>query len=72
MTMLWDATTIIQLIEQGVVLIPKFAQLWANIKGTFSTDDAAAVDAALQAAILQDAKDTAQADIDLAAAAKRT
>lgn len=70
--MTMDVGTIITLIEQGVVLIPKFIALWANVKSTFSSDDAALIDAALQAAILQDAKDTAQADIDLAAAAKRT
>lgn len=67
-----DAATIITLIEQGVVLIPKFIQLWSNIKGTFSSSDMAAVDAALKAAIMQDAADTAQADIDLDAAAKRS
>lgn len=67
-----DAATIINLIEQGVILLPKFAALWANVKDTFSSSDAAAIDAALQAAIAQDAADTAQADADLDAAAKRT
>lgn len=66
-----SAGTIITLIEEGVILIPKFLKLWSNIKGSFSSDDMAAVDAALEAAKQQDAADTAQADKDLDAAAKR-
>ena len=67
-----DPVTIISLIEEGVILIPKFLTLWGSIKGSFSSSDAAAVDAALQAAIAQDAADTAQADQDLSDAAKRS
>lgn len=65
-----SAATIITLIEEGVVIIPKFLQLWNNVKGSFSTADTASIDAALAAAIKQDAIDTAQADKDLDAASK--
>ena len=67
-----DPATIITLIEQGLIVIPKFIALWGSIKDTFSSTDAAAVEAALQAAKAQDAADTAQADDDLAAAATRS
>lgn len=67
-----DIATIIKLIEEGVILVPKFIQLWMGVKATFSTDDVNAVNAALVAAINQDAIDTAQADKDLAEAALRT
>jgi hypothetical protein len=66
-----SAATIITLIEEGVILIPKFLNLWSNIKGSFSASDMAAVDAALEKAKQQDAADTAQADTDLDAAGKR-
>jgi hypothetical protein len=65
-----NAATIIALIEQGVILIPKFVQLWSNIRGSFSASDMAAIDAALETAKTRDASDTAQADIDLDAASK--
>lgn len=70
--MIWDIPTILNLISQGALVIPKFVQLWNGVKDTFNSTDAAKVDAALRAAITQDALDTAQALLDLDAAAKRT
>lgn len=65
-----NAATIVTLIEQGVIIIPKFLQLWSNIRGSFSSSDMVAVDAALEVAKKQDAIDTAQADKDLDEASK--
>jgi hypothetical protein len=70
--MIWSAATIIALIQEGVVLLPKLQELLGTIRGSFSSTDMAAIDAALAAAIKQDEIDTAQADADLDAAAKRT
>lgn len=67
-----DIATIVSLIEQGLILIPKFEELWAEISTTFSSTDKATVDAALAKAKARDAADTAQADIDLDEAEKRT
>lgn len=58
-------TLIVQLIEQGIVLLPQFVSLWNSVKDSFSSDDQATIDAALAAALAKDAADTAQADIDL-------
>lgn len=56
---------LVQLIEQGIVLIPQFASLWNEVKGTYSSEDQAAVDAALAKARAADDADTKQADQDL-------
>ncbi len=66
-----DINTIIQLLLQGVVLIPQFEQLWTTIKADFSSTDQATVDAALAAIKAKDAADTAQAVADLDDAAKK-
>lgn len=66
-----DIATILNLIGQGVVLIPKFQQLWSDIRADYSQTDQAAVDAALEAIRAKDAADTAQADVDLDAASKK-
>lgn len=70
--MIWNAETIVALINAGVVLIPKFMEMYDEISATFSTDDKAAVDAALAKARARDAADTTKADKDLDDAAGRT
>jgi hypothetical protein len=59
---------IVQMIEQGMVLVPQFITLWNSVKGTFSSTDQATIDAALAAAQAKDAADTAQEKLDAAAA----
>lgn len=56
---------LVQLIEQGIVLIPQFTALWNDVRGTYSSEDQAAVDAALAKARAADDADTKQADQDL-------
>jgi len=65
-----SAATIIAMIQQGLVLLPQFVGWYNTIKADFSTDDQTAIDAALADAQAKDAKDTAQADADLDAAAQ--
>lgn len=53
---------VVQLIEQGAVLLPQFIDLWNTVKASFSANDQAAVDAALAAAQAKDKADTAAYD----------
>lgn len=66
-----NTTLLVQMIEEGIILVPKFIDLWNIVKDTFSSTDQAVIDAALAKAIAQDAADTALADVELDAAAQR-
>jgi hypothetical protein len=59
---------LIQMIEQGLVLVPQFMTFWETIRTDFSSTDQTAIDAALKAAQDKDAADTAQEKLDAAAA----
>jgi len=63
-------TAILALIAAFPQALGSIQALWADIRGAFSTEDQAQVDAALKAAQAQDETDTAMADVALDQAAK--
>lgn len=65
-----DVATILALINAFPQAITEIGNLWGVIKGEFSSEDQATIDAALATAQSQDAADTAAADVALQAAAK--
>lgn len=61
-------STILALIAAFPQALSTFTAFWNDIRGTFSTEDQATIDAALTSAQTQDAADTATADAALKAA----
>ncbi len=63
--------SILSLLQYAPQAVTEINSLYQAIKGTFSPNDQATIDAALAKAIADDAASTAAADTTLDAAAKR-